>query len=45
MTTCGLTYMGAPCTDAGDTLGLHGRISNTPACDVGVSGNGRTAIM
>ena len=37
MTTCGLTYMGAPCTDEGEELGLHGRISNTPAYDVGVS--------
>lgn len=31
LTTCGLTSMGAPCEDAGDTLGLHGRISNIPA--------------
>ncbi|MBA5851613.1 aldose 1-epimerase family protein [Clostridium sp. cel8] len=30
-TTCGLTYMGAPCNDQGEELGLHGRISNTPA--------------
>ena len=37
MTTCGLTYMGAPCTDEGEALGLHGRISNTPAYDVSVS--------
>ncbi|MEG2360310.1 MAG: aldose 1-epimerase family protein [Christensenella sp.] len=37
MTTCGLTYMGAPCTDEGQELGLHGRISNTPAYDVAVS--------
>lgn len=34
VTTCGLTYMGAPCTDQGQELGLHGRISNTPAHDV-----------
>lgn len=31
VTTCGLTYMGAPCEDQGESLGLHGRISNTPA--------------
>lgn len=36
MSTCGLTYMGAPCTDAGEDLGLHGRIGNTPAEDVSV---------
>lgn len=30
-TTCGLTYMGAPCTDMGEALGLHGRISNIAA--------------
>lgn len=31
ITTCGLTYMGAPCVDQGEELGLHGRISNTPS--------------
>jgi galactose mutarotase-like enzyme len=31
ITTCGLTYMGAPCNDEGEKLGLHGRISNIPA--------------
>jgi hypothetical protein len=36
LTTCGLTYMGAPCVDEGKALGLHGRISNTPAEDVSV---------
>jgi len=25
--TCGMTYMGAPCTDQGKELGLHGRYS------------------
>lgn len=29
--TCGLSYAGAPCEDRGKPLGLHGRISNTPA--------------
>lgn len=37
MTTCGLTYFGAPCVDEGEELGLHGRISNIPAKDVSVS--------
>lgn len=30
-TTCGLTYLGSPCEDEGEQLGLHGRISTTPA--------------
>ena len=29
--TCGLTAAGAPNVDEGEELGLHGRISNTPA--------------
>lgn len=32
--TCGLTYAGAPCTDAGEDLGLHGRVSHTSARSV-----------
>jgi hypothetical protein len=32
--TCGLTYAGAPCTDQGEELGLHGRISHIPARSV-----------
>lgn len=31
LTTCGLNAVGTPCTDAGETLPLHGTISNTPA--------------
>jgi hypothetical protein len=31
LTTCGLTYLGSPCTDGGESLGLHGRVSTTPA--------------
>lgn len=38
LTTCGLTYVGAPCVDQGEPLGLHGRISNTPATNVSVDG-------
>ncbi len=30
LTTCGLTAVGSPCTDEGEELPLHGRISNTP---------------
>ncbi len=37
LTTCGLTYMGAPCEDEGVSLGAHGRISNTPAFDVSIN--------
>ncbi len=38
VTTCGLTYVGAPCMDQGEPLGLHGRISSTPASNVCVDG-------
>jgi len=31
LTTCGLTYAGAPTVDQGEQLGLHGRISYAPA--------------
>ncbi len=31
MTTCGLTQVGNPCEDGCGELGLHGRISTTPA--------------
>jgi len=31
LTTCGLTYMGAPTIDNGEHLGLHGRVSYAPA--------------
>ncbi len=37
ITTCGLTSMGSPCVDEGQQLGLHGRISNTPAEEVNIS--------
>lgn len=30
LTTCGLMNAGSPCTDKGESFGLHGRISNTP---------------
>ena len=31
LTTCGITYSGAPCEDEGQKLGLHGPYDNTPA--------------
>jgi hypothetical protein len=31
LTTCGLSTIGTPCVDGDEELGLHGRISNTPA--------------
>ncbi|MCS7146305.1 MAG: aldose 1-epimerase family protein [Aigarchaeota archaeon] len=31
LTTCGLTYFGRPTVDEGEQLGLHGRVSYTPA--------------
>lgn len=34
LTTCGLTYLGAPVTDGNDQLGLHGRYSTIPAKQV-----------
>jgi hypothetical protein len=37
LTTCGLTNVSAPCEDQGQQLGLHGRLSHTPAsrvCDL-----------
>ena len=34
LTTCGLRYIGAPCEDEGETLGLHGLIANTAAREV-----------
>lgn len=35
MTTCGLSHIGDPCVDHGEAFGLHGRISNIEAEDVG----------
>jgi hypothetical protein len=34
LTTCGLTNIGAPCTDGDEELGLHGRYTNLPARQV-----------
>lgn len=37
LTGCGLTNAGAPAEDAGEKLGLHGRLSHTPAAEVRAS--------
>lgn len=34
LTTCGLRNVGSPCNEHGESLGLHGRISNIPAEEV-----------
>ncbi len=34
----GISYAGLPCEDEGESLGLHGRISNTPADEVYTEG-------
>ncbi len=41
LTTCGLTYFGAPCTDEGQPLGLHGRASYLPATNLAYGGDWR----
>jgi hypothetical protein len=38
VTTCGLSYVGAPTVDYGGELGLHGRVSNLPASCVQAAG-------
>lgn len=38
LTSCGLCHFGAPCQDGDTPLGLHGRISNTPAAGVSCTG-------
>ncbi|MEI6142071.1 MAG: aldose 1-epimerase family protein [Mariniphaga sp.] len=35
LTTCGLRNVGSSCKYGGESLGIHGRISNTPAEEVG----------
>lgn len=47
LTTCGMTYLGSPCTDKGEELGVHGRVSNTPAKNVWADGqwNGDEYVM
>ena len=38
LTTCGLSSVGQPSTDAGEELGLHGRVSTLPAHAVSYTG-------
>lgn len=38
LTTCGLGHLGSPTVDAGEELGLHGRISNLPVEELGYWG-------
>jgi hypothetical protein len=47
LTTCGMTYMGAPCNDNDEELGLHGRLSNSPAEEVsaGTDWEGDSGVM
>ena len=37
MTGCGMTYLGSPCTDEGESLGLHGRLSHLQAAAAAAS--------
>ena len=37
MTGCGMTYLGSPCMDLGEELGLHGRLSHLQAEGVAAS--------
>jgi len=39
VTTCGLTYAGAPTTDQGEELGLHGRYTSLPARELSFDGH------
>ena len=41
VSTQGLSYLGSPCEDAGEELGLHGRVSNLPMEEVGYWGEWR----
>ena len=47
LTTCGPTYLGPPCVDEGEKLGLHGRYSSIPAkrvCDLSSFEKGKIRI-
>jgi hypothetical protein len=41
LTTCGLTHVGGPCQEGGESLGLHGRYSTIPARNVCVDSHWR----
>jgi hypothetical protein len=38
LTTCGLTQVGSPCVDAGEELGIHGRVAGIPGRNVAWGG-------
>jgi len=38
---CGMTYMGAPCVDEGEALGLHGRLGHISATNIWADGGWR----
>jgi len=38
MTPCGLTHVGSPCSDEGEELGIHGRVTGIPAKQVSFGG-------
>ena len=38
VTPCGLTQVGSPCVDAGEELGIHGRVAGIPARNVAWGG-------
>ena len=37
LTTCGLRNVGSPCEENGEAFGLHGRVSNIPAEEIGTT--------
>ena len=41
VSTCGLAHYGAPCVDAGEALGLHGRVNTLPVEELGYWGEWR----
>ncbi len=45
--TCGMTWMGAPCVDQGEPLGLHGRYSHLPCrnLQVGEEWKGNQCVL
>lgn len=45
LTTCGLTNVGNPCEDGGESLGLHGTVGNIPADSYSVSYEGDNMII
>lgn len=44
-TTCGLTAVGSPCEDDGETLSLHGTVSHVPTELMGIEENGEALTV